>query len=224
MPDRQSATATVAAWAAYASASVIDGDIRDVLSFTVVGAIAAAFVTVGFAAASRCRPMPTRVAEEHARLLLLSVVCGAALGLFNLLANVALAYADPALRRLMVDRITQVPPIVALVSAPLSEEVTLRLFFMSVVAWFVSRVISRPVLIFGIAAGVSAVTFAAFHLNRAFPADATVAALYAGGLMLKYSVAGLALGAVFWRWGLPYAMVCHCLVNATHLALQSRSF
>jgi hypothetical protein len=36
----------------------------------------------------------------------------------------------------------------------------------------------------------------------------------------KYTLAGLPLGWIFWRWGLPYAILCHIAANAAHLDLQ----
>lgn len=39
-------------------------------------------------------------------------------------------------------------------------------------------------------------------------------------LVTKYTLASLPLGWIFWRWGLPYAILCHSMVNATHLLLQ----
>jgi hypothetical protein len=42
--------------------------------------------------------------------------------------------------------------------------------------------------------------------------------------MAKYTMAGIGLGWIFWRWGLPYAILSHAAVNATHLALQRYLF
>jgi hypothetical protein len=36
--------------------------------------------------------------------------------------------------------------------------------------------------------------------------------------------AGLPLGWIFWRRGLPYAILCHIAANAAHLALQEGVF
>jgi hypothetical protein len=58
------------------------------------------------------------------------------------------------------------------------------------------------------------------HLARPFPGSDDVAAFYRTSLLVKYTLAGLPMGWLFWRWGLPYAMLCHVLVNATHIALE----
>lgn len=142
------------------------------------------------------------------------------MGVANLGANLALAASDPALRELLVERMTNLEPLIGLVAAPIVEEIGLRLFFMSVIAWVVSRFTTRPGFIFWIALWVSALGFALVHLDRPFPADPTLAALYGVGLVLKYTLAGLVPGWIFWRWGLPYAIFCHVAANGTHLLLQ----
>ncbi len=54
---------------------------------------------------------------------------------------------------------------------------------------------------------VSACLFAVPHLlGRSLPTDSALA-LYASGVVVKSGAAGLVLGWIFWRWGLPYAMV-----------------
>ena len=108
----------------------------------------------------------------------------------------------------------------AIVRAPLVEEVALRLFAMSGIAGWWLGFTSSGSRVFGIAALLSAVVFALLHLDRAFPLDPVVARLYAGGLVLKYTLAGLVQSWAFWRWGLPYAIVCHAAVNATHCILE----
>lgn len=32
------------------------------------------------------------------------------------------------------------------------------------------------------------------------------------------------MGWIFWRWGLPYAIFCHCAANAAHMLLQPMFF
>ena len=54
---------------------------------------------------------------------------------------------------------------------------------------------------FHIALTGSAVLFGLAHLP-----DISVAGL---GLVLGNTAAGLLFGWLFWRWGLPYAMLCH---------------
>ena len=66
----------------------------------------------------------------------------------------------------------------------------------------------------------SSLVFASLHLGRPFPGDQSVATFYRASLMTKYTLAGLPMGWLFWRWGLPYAIVCHAMVNATHIVLE----
>ena len=53
-----------------------------------------------------------------------------------------------------------------------------------------------------------------------FAADPMLADYYRAALMTKYTLLGVPLGWVFWRWGLPYTILCHSAANATHMALQ----
>jgi hypothetical protein len=47
---------------------------------------------------------------------------------------------------------------------------------------------------------------------------------YLAALMMKYTALGVLQRWVYWRWGLPYAIICHGVGNATHMALQSWVF
>jgi hypothetical protein len=58
---------------------------------------------------------------------------------------------------------------------------------------------------------VSASIFGVAHLLRP-----TIGLVHATGVALKHTVAGVLLGWVFWRLGLPYAIVCHAAANAVH--------
>ncbi len=66
--------------------------------------------------------------------------------------------------------------------------------------------------------------FAALHLDRPMPADSLLANYYRAALLAKYTLAGLPLGWIFWRWGLPYSILCHVAANAAHLMLQHGIF
>ncbi len=66
--------------------------------------------------------------------------------------------------------------------------------------------------------------FAALHLGQPFPDAPALANDYRAALLAKYTLAGLPLGWIFWRWGLPYSILCHAAANAAHLALQDRVF
>ena len=224
-PRKEAALAVGAAWAAFLIALLFSGDeVTDLAGFVIGACIGAALVFVGFAAASRCRPMQGRPNAQRARIALQSLAFGVGLGVANLGANLALAAADPAIHEALVERMANLEPLIGLIAAPIVEEIGLRLFFMSVVAWVVSRFTSRPGLVFWVALWVSALAFALLHLDRSFPTDPTLAALYGAAIVLKYTLAGLLPGWIFWRWGLPYAIFCHVAANATHLLLQPMLF
>jgi hypothetical protein len=224
-PPREAAAALLAAWASFlVGLLVAPGQVTGAGSLAIAGGVGALFVVVGFAAASRCRPLPRRPPPQRLRLLLLALGLGGVAGVGNFAANAALASLDPAIRIVLLERFARLDPMTALVGAPLVEEVALRLFVMSGIGWVVSRFTSRGNTIFAVAALLSAVAFALLHLDRAFPLDPAVARLYAGGLVLKYTLAGLVQSWAFWRWGLPYAIVAHAAVNATHRVLEPLAF
>ena len=224
-PAREAAAALAAAWTSFlAGLLVAPGEVTGAASLLIAGAVGAVLVVVGFAAASRCRPLPRRSPPQRLRLLLLALGVGVAAGVGNLAANAALASLDPAIRAVLLERFARIDAVTAIVGAPLVEEVALRLFVMSAIGWVVSRFTSRGNTIFAVAALLSAVAFALLHLDRAFPLDPAVARLYAGGLVLKYTLAGLVQSWAFWRWGLPYAIASHAAVNATHGALEPLVF
>jgi hypothetical protein len=222
---REAALAVAAAWLAFMLGLLAAGDLAGVGSLVMAGAIGATFVLVGFAAAWRCRPLPRRrEGGRAARLALLSLGVGTALGVANLGANAAIAAVDPAVRALLAERMASIGWVTAVISAPPVEEVAVRLFLMSGIAWVVSRFTDRTGLVFGIALVGSAVVFALLHLARPLPADGVAAEYYRAALAIKYMMAGLPLGWVFWRWGLPYSIVCHAAANAAHIAFQGFVF
>ena len=214
------ALAAAAAWLAFMTGLIVGGEVDDLASFAIGAVIGAAFVVLGFAAASRTRVLPGDVGSRRAHYTTLAVTAGLGLGLANLAANWVIANAHPAIRELLVQRFATLKPLVALVAAPLMEEVAVRLFLMSVIAWVVSRFTRNASAVFVTALCGSSLVFALLHLGRPFPGDEVVANYYRIALVTKYSLAGLPLGWVFWRFGLPYAMVCHAVGNATHLVIQ----
>ena len=214
------AIAVVAAWLAFMIALTVDGTVDGPKSFAVAGAVGVVIVVLGFAAASRYRLLPQLSNKHRVRLVLLSLAVGAGVGLVNLAANWGITAAHPALRALLVERMTAMRPSTALVAAPIAEEVVFRLLVMSVMAWVVSRVTKRAGLAFVIALIGSAAIFAFLHLERPLPGHPMLADYYRAALMAKYTLLGVPMGWVFWRWGLPYAILCHSAANATHMALQ----
>jgi hypothetical protein len=223
-PRREAGLAVAAAWLAFMAGLLVGGEVEDPASFAFAGASGAALVFLGFAAASRCRMLPRSLSVQRYRLALLSVALGTALGLANLAANWVIAAGDPRLRALLVERIATLEPLEALVASPIIEEVAVRLFLMSAMAWIVSRFTQRAALAFAIALVGSALFFALLHLVRPFPDDPMLANYYRAALVTKYTLAGVPLGWIFWRWGLPDAILCHAAANAAHFALQKSIF
>ena len=223
-PRRERAIAIAAAWLAFVGGLSIGGDIDSLAAFAISAATGAVLVIVGFAAVWPQRPLPRRELPQRIRLGLWAIAVGAACGLANLAANWLIAQRDPAIRMLLVERMATLDPVDALITSPLVEEISVRLFLMSAIAWLASRVTRRAGVAFVIGLLGSSVVFAALHLARPFPGDPSLATYYRTTLLAKYTLAGLPLGWVFWRWGLPYSILCHAVVNAVHLALQSRVF
>lgn len=216
--------AVAAAWCAFIAGAIAGGEVEDPASLALAGVIGAALVFIGFAAASRCRTLSRRVTVQRSRLAVLSLAAGTALGVANLAANWLIAALDLRLRALLVERMATLEPLEAVVASPLMEEVAVRLFLMSVMAWVVFRFTKRAGLAFAIALVGSAFFFALLHLGRPFPDNPGLANTYRAALMTKYTLAGVPLGWLFWRWGLPYAILCHVAANAAHLALQGSLF
>jgi membrane protease YdiL (CAAX protease family) len=179
-----------------------------------------AAVGLGFAAASRCRVLQPATTALRVRRAIWAVALGVGFGAVNLGANWLIANHHPTLRLLLERRFSAIAPMTAMVAAPLTEEVNVRLFLMSAIAWIVWRVTDRRDAAFTVALIASSVIFAAMHLARPFPGQQDLVTFYRASLLVKYTIAGLPMGWLFWRCGLPYAMLCHVLVNATHIALE----
>jgi membrane protease YdiL (CAAX protease family) len=205
---------------------VIGDDVDGATAIGVGGVIGAALVVVGFAAASRCRVLAEHSNTGWLRLCGLSLAVGAGMGLVNLAANRGIAEADPVLRTLLVERMARLDPRPweAILAGPIIEEVVFRLVVMSVIAWVAYRGTKSANVAFVVALIGSAALFAAPHLERPVPDDPTLANFYRAVLLTKYTLLGVPLGWVFWRWGLPYAILCHSAANATHRALGSVLF
>lgn len=216
--------AVFATWVAFLVGLFAGGDLADAGSWLVAAVVGAILIVIGFAAASQRRTLLSGARARPARLLALSIVAGAALGLANLAANWTIAQAHPALRALLVERMATLPPLEAVIASPLLEEVVVRLFLMSVIAWIVFAVTGRASLSFVVALIASAFVFAVLHLARPFPGDPTLATVYRTTLLIKYTLAGIPLGWIFWRWGLPYSITCHIAANAVHLAIQDHVY
>lgn len=181
------------------------------------GLIGVPLVVLGFLAASRCRVLSEQDNARRAKLSMVALMVGIGVGAANLGTNVALAAADPAIQALLKDHFAEPLPWTRVASVAVVEEIVSRLFVMSVVAWIASRFLNTAETVFLTALIVSAFMFAVPHLlGRSVPAHLALAVLYTSAVVVKSGLAGLVLGWIFWRWGLPYAMVCHFAANGMH--------
>lgn len=217
------------AWIAFIAGLAAGGDIEDAGSLLAAAVAGALLVWAGFAAADRSRSLSSHSPAARIQFAVLALAAGVALGVANLGANWLIAESDPSLRALLVARFTRLEASVALrpislLGAPLVEEIVFRLFLMSAIAWALLRVRQRPAFAFVVALAASSFIFAALHLARPFPGDPALATFYRTTLVAKYTLAGVPLAWIFWRWGLPYSMLCHFAANAAHLVLQRYVF
>ena len=190
------------------------------------GLIGLPLVVFGFLAASRCRTVSDKDNARRAKLAILALLAGTGVGAANLGANVALAAADASIRAGLHEHLFAKPlPWERVVSVAVVEEIAFRLFLMSVVAWIAARFLNKARTVFLTALFVSAFLFAVPHLlGRSLPTHSAIPALYASGVVVKSGVAGVVLGWIFWRWGLPYAIVCHFAANGLHKVFEPMLF
>lgn len=185
-------------------------------SGSALGALSAlAAAILGLTAAARSRPLPMRSAREHLRLTGFTFALGMGLGLANLGINYGMSVLDQNIYDQMVTRWAEFSTWSVVFSGPIMEEIIFRLFLVSGLAWVVSRFTDNHRTILYIALGLPALVFGLAHIFYGGVDDS----LYKAGMAVKSTGAGLLLGWIFWRWGLPYSIICHCLANAIHLLL-----
>lgn len=175
------------------------------------GAFAFGAVAIGLAAVAHVRPLPTRSASDRFRSLVLSLAAGSAFGILNLMVNYSLAASDPRIHDRMIEQWSRFTGWSVMFAGPLVEEIGFRLLLMGGTAWLISRLTQNRGVVFFVALAVSAFIFGLAHLLRP-----TTGVVHATGVVLKDSAAGVLLGWVFWRLGLPYAIVSHGAANAVH--------
>lgn len=214
----------LAAWLALIAGLVLRGDIYDGASFVLESALGAAAVSLGFTAAAACRRLSPATHRERLPRAGVASAAGILFGAANLVANWLIASRHPTLHALLVRRFAAIDAVQAVIAAPLAEEVMVRLFLMSAIAWIAWRVTKRCSWAFWIALVASSLLFASMHLARPFPGEPELVAFYRASLLVKYTLAGLPMGWLFWRRGLPYAILCHAFVNATHIVLEPFAF
>lgn len=99
----------------------------------------------------------------------------------------------------------------------ITEELLLRLFGMTLIAWLLWKIFERDkpqpsTLIFWLAIVAAAILFGVGHL----PAAANVWALTPIVILRTITlnaVLGIPFGFLYWRWGLEYAMLSHFLAD-----------
>jgi membrane protease YdiL (CAAX protease family) len=103
----------------------------------------------------------------------------------------------------------------------ITEELLLRLFLMTLIAWIIWKIACKgraapTAVVFWIAIVVAAVLFGVGHL----PATASVwplTTIVVVRAIALNGLAGLAFGFFYWRWGLEHAMLAHfCADIALH--------
>jgi len=92
----------------------------------------------------------------------------------------------------------------------IGEEVQLRLFFMTLIAWCLARATrGKAPWLFVTAILLSAVAFGAGHLPAAAQVFGSLTSVVVIRTVLLNALGGLAFGALYWRWGLEHAMLAH---------------
>ena len=164
----------------------------------------------GFSAASRWRRAPVHDSLARLRIAVASLLAGAALGGVLLSLLVAFAQAEPRLRARFADRLAEPwwRPWALGFESSILEEVIFRLFAMGVLGWIATRIVKHGRTPTAIALGASSLLFAVAHLPAWSSATPVTTALVVGVVLLN-GLGGLLLGWAFWRWGLPYAILCH---------------
>jgi membrane protease YdiL (CAAX protease family) len=182
----------------------------NVLHVAVGALFGAALILAGFAVAGRWRRVAAHTPRERLRLGAASLLVGTALAAVLLAALAAFARVEPLIRARFADRRDEPlwRPWALGFEASILEEVTFRLFALSLVAWIALRLVKRVRAAEWTAIVVAAVLFGLAHLP-AWAAATTMSITLVGGVLVLNAVGGLALGWIFCRWGLPYAILSH---------------
>jgi hypothetical protein len=212
MVTRRSAELKIAGtWLAFVVAIVLalpqPPDLVRVALGAIIGIV---IISAGFWAAWRCRPLNPKIPHQRLTRAIYSVLAGAALACVLLVTLVALAHVTPALRTRFTGRADEPAwrPWALAFESSIIEEVVFRLFILSLTAFIVSRLVKCGVAPFALAWIVSTLLFALAHLPQWLSLTAPSPALIASVVVLN-GAGGLLFGWIFWRWGLPYAILCH---------------
>lgn len=176
-----------------------------------LGALLGALLAfTGFPAISRVRPLPAHDPGTRGRLGALSLLAGATLGAALVGALILLARAEPALGARFAHRLSEPiwRPFALGFESSILEEVFFRLFVISTVTWAMVRLFKRPPWALAIGVLVSTALFASAHLP-AWSAAAQLTAPLVSAVLLLNGIGALLFAWLFWRWGLPYAILAH---------------
>jgi hypothetical protein len=182
-----------------------------------IGAVlGAALAIVGFAATSRVRPRPLRRPAWVVALGGLSVLVGVVVGTAVACELLLFAKLDPRvhaeLARFIGEPVWR--PLGRALNASVIEEVTMRLAGMGVIAWTAMRWGKTHDAAFRIALALTAIVFGFAHLH----AFSVVGFLRVG----VNAAVGALYGWMFWRWGLPHAILAHLAGGIVHGTLAPR--
>jgi membrane protease YdiL (CAAX protease family) len=208
---RQTANAIGGTWLAFAMALYLalpqPVHPTQLLGGAFVGAI---LITSGFFVHSRCRAVSSRPFSQRAKLAALALLFGTLLGAALLAALSVLTRFEPALRARFAGRLAEPiwRPWALAFESSILEEITFRLFAMSLLVWFAVRLFKKTRASFIVGLIGSALLFGIAHLPAWLSLVHFTFALLTVVLLLN-GVGGLLLGWVYWRWGLPYAIFCH---------------
>jgi hypothetical protein len=200
---RPAILAGLVTWLLFCAALVPQLDPGDLAGLLGGAAIGLVMVAIGVMAAGQTRQLPRRPNARHMMMGLASLGAGVLVGAAILSAQLALATRDRGLHAQLARYVGEpaVQPLIRAYSAAVFEEVICRLFGMSAIAWIAIRLGKPAHRAFRIALWTSALLFALGH----FP-DPTLTGLM---VLVFNGLGGLILGWLYWRWGLPHAMLCH---------------
>ena len=223
MSDRKTVERAVTSLGFVAALALAVPQPPNVLHVAIGGLVGTALVWVGFAAAWACREPERQSIGRRASRAALSLAAGAVLGGLLVAVLVVLVRAEPALRARFMGRAGEPlwRPLALAFESSILEEVVFRLFVLSVVVCAARLVVRRGTGAFIAGLAVSALLFGLAHLPAWFAVTAPSAGLVAGVLALN-GAGGLLFGFVFWRWGLPYAILCHAAGDIVTQTLAPR--
>lgn len=150
------------------------------------------------------------------RALVTAAVLGFGLGALLLVLAGAFSRLLPSeLTSLSADQVPDAfQGFLASISAGINEEILLRLFLLSLIAWLIvvlakgSRGRPRPAVLWT-ANVLSAVIFGLLHLPNILVMNVPVTPAMLGYIILLNGLAGLGFGWLFWTFGLEAAMLAH---------------